>query len=371
GLNSPAGPQTGIYDEHVHQGYVEATALNAWTADTGSWFRARSPELYIQGSVAGTAGVARALPGIHVPTLIIQGTIDTLFPMIEGIHNEAQIAASGVPTKMIFFCGGHTSATVFQNSLTKTCLQDPANGPTQSTVVNAQILAWLDRYVKGDRVNTGPHVQYQLQDGTFGAAAILPPATVRASGSATVVNQVVPTSGALLAPTHGQDGTLIPVPVHAGDTVLGLPVLNVKVSGEGTDGELFFKLVDRAPDGSYTVADDQVTPLRLLPVPSSPKRYSVEMTGYSWRIDEGHSLFLEVSSTSNDYESSRVPALMNVDATIAVPVVVSSSSVAQVLGKRISASRLPATGVGEPWAIGGVLLGMAFAVAGALRRARA
>ncbi len=44
---------------------------------------------------------------ITAPTLLIQGTVDTLFPLAEADANAKVLIADGVPTKVIWFCGGH------------------------------------------------------------------------------------------------------------------------------------------------------------------------------------------------------------------------------------------------------------------------
>ena len=44
---------------------------------------------------------------IKVPTLILQGTPDTLFTPSEAIDNYRILRRKGVPLKMLWFCGGH------------------------------------------------------------------------------------------------------------------------------------------------------------------------------------------------------------------------------------------------------------------------
>ncbi|MEZ5137342.1 MAG: hypothetical protein R2711_00700 [Acidimicrobiales bacterium] len=72
---------------------------------------------------------------IEVPTLLIGGTVDTLFTLDEAITNFELLRANDVPTAMLWFCGGHG-----------TCLTDP--GDTDRIATSS--FAWLDRYVKGD-----------------------------------------------------------------------------------------------------------------------------------------------------------------------------------------------------------------------------
>ena len=44
---------------------------------------------------------------ITIPTLIVQGTVDNLFTLDEGIQNYRILRDHGVPTAMMWFCGGH------------------------------------------------------------------------------------------------------------------------------------------------------------------------------------------------------------------------------------------------------------------------
>jgi ABC-2 type transport system ATP-binding protein len=47
------------------------------------------------------------LPQITTPTLLLQGTVDTLFPLREAVANYRALSDSNVPVKMVWFCGGH------------------------------------------------------------------------------------------------------------------------------------------------------------------------------------------------------------------------------------------------------------------------
>ena len=44
---------------------------------------------------------------ITAPTLLIQGTVDTLFTLAEADANAKALIANGVPTKVVWYCGGH------------------------------------------------------------------------------------------------------------------------------------------------------------------------------------------------------------------------------------------------------------------------
>jgi len=130
---------------------VTASAAAGRTTGTitpaeSAWFRARGPD--------------RLIHRITVPTLLIQGTVDTLFTLQEGVDNYEVLRASGTPTAMQWFCGGHGI-----------CLTDPGDtaAPGQAT------MAWLRRYVQRDTsVDTGPGFSFVDQNGTTYSAASYP-----------------------------------------------------------------------------------------------------------------------------------------------------------------------------------------------------
>ena len=63
-------------------------------------------------------GPAQFLSHIKVPTLILQGTVDDLFTLDEGIENYQDLHRQGTTVSMAWFCGGHGA-----------CLTDPGSGP--------------------------------------------------------------------------------------------------------------------------------------------------------------------------------------------------------------------------------------------------
>ena len=71
--------------------------------------RARAPASSPPRTARGSTRAARPslVDAIRVPTLLIQGTADTLFTLDEAITNYRILRGNGVPAKMIWFCGGH------------------------------------------------------------------------------------------------------------------------------------------------------------------------------------------------------------------------------------------------------------------------
>ena len=85
------------------------------TADAITTLRESSPS-----SVAGR---------IHVPTLLVQGQADSLFPLDQADANARAI--TGAPVKVVWFQGGHDG------------------GDPETSRVNGLVDGWFDRYLKG------------------------------------------------------------------------------------------------------------------------------------------------------------------------------------------------------------------------------
>ncbi|WP_431239943.1 CocE/NonD family hydrolase [Mycolicibacterium aichiense] len=99
------------------------------------------------------------LKDITAPTLLIQGTVDTLFPLAQATLNYHELT-SAESVKVIWYCGGHGA-----------CLSSNNTGQVNIT----RTLGWLDYYVKGDEnADTGPTFEYVDQNGHFWASDAFP-----------------------------------------------------------------------------------------------------------------------------------------------------------------------------------------------------
>ena len=144
---SPAGPQAGNLDPQFFSTVTEGVASGHVSEANKAYFADNGPDFL--------------LPKIKAPTLLIQGTVDTLFPLDEAIRNFRGIDRNkqsprhgrGVPVKMIFFCGGHG-----------VCFT--GNGP--EGYVDERTLAWFDRYLRDEvRTETGPKFAWIADDGVL------------------------------------------------------------------------------------------------------------------------------------------------------------------------------------------------------------
>src|SRR5690606_14615285 len=106
-------------------------------------------------------GPAGLVEQVRVPTLLVHGTVDTLFTVDEVVTNFEVLDGNDVPVATLWICGGHG-----------TCRTE---GGDESRVAE-RTFAWLDRYLKGDEdVDTGARVEGVDQDGTTWVGDELPP----------------------------------------------------------------------------------------------------------------------------------------------------------------------------------------------------
>ncbi len=150
------GKAMGTLDPHIDSAAQQGETTGHISKADEAWFRSRGPGDLVKR--------------IKVPTLLIQGTVDTLFTLDEAITNYRILSHNGVPVKMLWFCGGHGG-----------CLTDPGD-PDR---IDDATLAWLGRWLKRDKsVKTGPGFDWINQDGERFTAKRYPKKhrTVKASG---------------------------------------------------------------------------------------------------------------------------------------------------------------------------------------------
>jgi ABC-2 type transport system ATP-binding protein len=205
---------------------------------------------------------------IHVPTLLVQGTVDNLFTLQEAVSNYEILRRDGVPVKMLWFCGGHGI-----------CLTKPGT----TALIDHDTIAWLHRYLNRDgHVATGPTFEWVDQNGAEHTASDYPAAAtapITADGSGTLPltqaggsGPVTPNQGAsatatIAAPeTPAKATNAVNVTVSAPSTtrlVVGAPELTITYSGvgsgeNGTSTRIYAQVVD---DATGIVLGNQITPI--------------------------------------------------------------------------------------------------------------
>jgi len=312
--NGTAGIQTGSYSTDLHRTEIQGLINGAPNKQTSDWFLGRS-----------VAGYGVHHP-VHIPTLFMQGDVDTLFNINEAVANWHHVLDHGAPAKLMIFCGGHVGC--------------PSNyvSTGESDYLQAAALKWFDKYVKRESsVDTGAPVEYLTNDGVWHAAATFESAhttTKTVTGSGMLVSTGAKTSIINGAPVQSpglnsittaypsdpsDPGTLtidtgIVGAADGSTAIVGIPsaLLNVTLQGLGT--HLFLKLVDVE---SNQVVDLQEAAVRIQGQPTGP--IALNMVGVDYVVPAGHHIQLQISTSSAAMEEYRGASIVNLAASVQIP----------------------------------------------------
>ncbi|GAC1593715.1 MAG: hypothetical protein NVS3B21_15020 [Acidimicrobiales bacterium] len=332
------------FDPRVCQANVSSAALGYPTPETTALLR--------------HASAASFMSKIKIPTMLLQGEADSLFNINDAIANYNGIKANGAPVKLVLQSWGHSNSQPAPGEFSD------SNPP--STYEGQLILNWFDRYLRDKKVSTGPEVEY-FRDwvaydpaGTaapaYGNAPSWPvgsPSTMYLSGTDALVGaagDVRPGDATIINPPGGQppsysetSGVQTMAPFNAippsdppgevatwstaalaADTdVVGTPTLDVMISSAvpagqspATDPVLFAKLYDVAPDGTLSLVQRLVSPLR---VGNTTQPIHVNLPGIVHRYAAGHRIRLALATTDLAYSAARVANVITVHTDAAHP----------------------------------------------------
>lgn len=261
-----------------------------------------------QQDLLSQRGPDTVLDAIVAPTLFIQGTVDTLFSLQEAQDNAEALMARNVPTKMLWFCGGHGVCT---NNLFD---------PTDGQVITNETLAWLSRYVKGQDTSTGAPFEWVDQRGqyfsssTFPARAGQPIVAASDQPGALPLLPVLGGSGPLLfvlpiGGTRAFNAYDLAVPAVTATTyVVGAPQLTMTYSGTGTSRHVYAQLVD---DATGAVLGNQVTPVPVT-LDGQSHDITIPLEEVAHTLRPGQSLTLQIVASAVNYQSLSSFGVLNV-----------------------------------------------------------
>ena len=271
-----------------------------------------------------------SVPGrIRVPTLLIQGQRDSLFPLSHADANARAIAATGAPVRVAWYAGGHDG------------------GDNEVEWVDEQIIAWFDRHLKRAGADEAIADAFTVtrdggRDPGTRRPVLVHAAADRYPGLAGVRTQPVRLSGPeqpVAAPPGGSPAAISAVPGLGGLagggaglsvsvdmpgqfaaftsapltrplTVTGTPTARLRVYGEG-EVTLFAKLYDETAPGQVTLPEGQVAPIRVRATPDGTD-VTVTLPAIDHRFDVGHRVRLVVSTTDLAYANPVKPAVYRV-----------------------------------------------------------
>ncbi|WP_371671365.1 CocE/NonD family hydrolase [Streptomyces sp. NBC_00289] len=270
---------------------------------------------------------------IKVPTLLVQGQTDSLFPLGQADAAAKAIRANGAPVDVDWIAGGHDG------------------GDLEGGRVQARVTSWFDRYLKGDKgVDTGPAFRVTRTggvDSTDGAAQLRgasdtaypgldngtesvaltgreqtfdnpagasPPAVsaLPGLGGSGGLAQLSSLGVGVSLDFPGQYARFDSAPVKDDLRITGSPTVTVHIRSSGDDAVLFGKVYDVSPGGTRQVLPAQlVTPVRAEGTKSG-KDVTITLPAIDHEIDKGHRLRLVLASTDLGYSSPVTPATYTV-----------------------------------------------------------
>lgn len=300
-------------DPHIAAADQRAADTGVLSDDDVAWFAARGPGDLVKQ--------------VHAPTMVVGGTVDTLFTLDEDVTNYRMLRDVGTPVSMYWFCGGHG-----------TCLT--AKGDEQHMV--DRIVAWLDRWVKRDRsVDVGPRFDFLDQSGARYTATDYPPKAgppITASGSGTLDLAADGGSGPAVIPSDKSDvvagiaGDITPapatraidvaVPVARDAMVLGAPQLALTYRGTTPAGErptrVFAQLVDRS---TGLVLGNQITPVPVV-LDGAEHQVSIPLEVVAQKVGPASQIQLQIVATTTLYAPPRLGGRITVSkADVSLPTV--------------------------------------------------
>ncbi|MEU7877735.1 CocE/NonD family hydrolase [Microbispora bryophytorum] len=272
-----------------------------------------------------------SVPGrIKVPTLLIQGQRDSLFPLSHADANARAIAATGAPVEVAWFNGGHDG------------------GDGEADWLSDRTTGWFDRYLKGSSAGEDDPAAFTVtRDGgrdpgtrrpvllhaTAGRYPGLPggerttvaldgpqqPIANPAGGSPSSIS-AVPGLGGLLGGNGGGASIALDMPGQAAAfesaplsrpaQVTGSPTVTIRVFGTG-EATLFAKLYDVSGGSLPVLPSSLVSPLRVT-ASEAGTPVTVTLPAIDRRFDAGHRMRVVVSTTDLGYATPAAPAVYRV-----------------------------------------------------------
>jgi ABC-2 type transport system ATP-binding protein len=300
-------------ESEIYSGILTGAVFGALTGKQQEFFSRNSPD-----TVAAN---------IDIPTLFLQGTVDTLFPLQQAMDNALQIEPNGAPMKMIWYCGGHGQ-----------CL-DPVDLNQQTDYTVGEIMNWMDTYVmnKGNAdalPPDGPRFSWVDQDGNWYGSDDLPidsdfyGTRYTVPGSTGGLLPIVPVLGgsgpqwqasfpvSLVSGAKVGLGALnlhVPSPSQDPDAdptyVVGAPRVTLTYSGLGTSRNVYAQLVD---DGTGRVLGNIVSPIPVMLDGREHTTAPIDMEAIAYTMNPGDSLTLQIVDSATAFEDFTSFGVVNV-----------------------------------------------------------
>ncbi|HEY6757943.1 MAG TPA: CocE/NonD family hydrolase [Baekduia sp.] len=287
-------------DPHITSAYEQGQKTGVLSAADAQWFADRGP--------------GAAVSKITTPTMVVGGTVDTLFPLDEDVKLYDAIKKGGAPVKMVWFCGGHGEC------LTGT--GDPGGNQPATLSLGSQHLSdvtlrWFDKYLKKDAgANVGPGFEWLADDAKWRSAPSYPAPAAAAvvatgHGKLKIVKGYESGEAMKAMPAAASKALQVKVSVKSAAQLVGAPKLTLTYSGKGTPAKnvkVFAQLVDVK---RKLVVGNQVTPI---PVTLDGKRHTVtrDLDPIAASAPKGTTYQLQIISSSKVWAPQRTAGTLDV-----------------------------------------------------------
>ncbi|WP_244274127.1 alpha/beta fold hydrolase [Geodermatophilus obscurus] len=337
---APASAAPSLEDLPIDPSTLDPAAVEQ--ALTCGRFRADICAAYQTAAASGTltpevaavldrSSPAPVLDRITAPTLLVQGTEDSLFGLGQADANARGIAANGTPVKVVWYAGGHDSQASERETADLRELVagwfswhlrdegDPARGEDPGTGFEFPVPSGLGSTLGTVQGGT-QSVVADAYPGLAGDAATertelaldgpVQPVVTPAGGTPAAIT-TVPGLGSLTSALGGaaveipgQFAAFATEPLDEAVEVVGAPTVEIAVASPTGSATLFAKLYDVGPDGAQTLPGGLVAPLSLTGLsadPAAPTEVAVTLPAIVHRFEAGHTMRVVVSSTDQAF----------------------------------------------------------------------
>jgi ABC-2 type transport system ATP-binding protein len=243
-------------DPHITSAYEQGLKTGVLSSADEAWFTQRGP--------------GDAVSKITTPTMVVGGTVDTLFPLDEDIklYNAIKNGPGHPPVKMVWFCGGHgTCLTGTGDPGEKTATLDLGSGHLSELTA-----AWFAKYLKKDATaKTGPGFEWLADDAKWRSAPQWPakasaPISVTGKGTLKLVKGQATgdKTGMVATPAKASAALQVAIKAPRAAQLVGAPKLTLSYSGKGSPAKgakVYAQIVDVK---RKLVVGNQVTPIPLV-----------------------------------------------------------------------------------------------------------
>jgi ABC-2 type transport system ATP-binding protein len=296
-----------------------------------------------QIALLASSGPSITVSNITAPTLLIQGTVDVLFPLQQSVLNAGYLTfpdGNVPPTKVVWFCGGHGD-----------CLPGQGNPDADTAWVLNESVAWMNRYVKDDGTTDPEVFEWSDQNGNYWSSETLPsdPAfyssTVISSsgnghllpiipilgGSGPQSQVALPYSLGLGSVANNAVNIQLTNPVAGGGTpvnVVGAPTLTMTYSGLGTSRHVYAQVVDKK---TGLVVGNLVTPLPVT-LDGQTHTMTYQLNDIAYTLYPDSDLEVQIVTTAVPFLNLTQFGFINVGAvTVGLPVAANATQVQEAV----------------------------------------